>query len=324
MKQPVNKTGIQNQSGISLVELMIAITISLLLLASVLHLFTSSKYTYTVLTGISRLQEGGRISIERMKYNMRLAGYMGCSNLGATTPNNVSGESVFTDIVTIQGSNNVTAGTPGVDPVSSTDTLTLVFAKPSRTEMSMNMPSDTTAIPINGNPDNYQAGDYLLITDCEQADILQATGVSATQISHSSTLSKAYLSNALIMKLESLTYSVMDTGRMDRHGNPVISLFETRLDGAAVETVKGVEDMQITYGVDTDGDSMVEIYQTAAEVADWDEIISLRVALLISTAEGVGNENRSYIFQGTTVTNRGDYRIRREFSTAIALRNRSI
>ena len=50
------------QSGLSLVELMIAITLSLLLIAGVLQIFLSSKQTYSTNNALSRVQESGRFA----------------------------------------------------------------------------------------------------------------------------------------------------------------------------------------------------------------------------------------------------------------------
>lgn len=319
-----HQTQRHRQHGISMVELMVGLTIGLLLLGGLLQLFIGSKSSYTTMTGVSRVQEGGRISIERMKYNLRMAGNIGCSNLNALTPHNVSGNAFFNNITAVQGSDNLTGGTPGTDPVDGTDTLTLTYARPSDTELNGDMTAKTADIPISGNPDKLAANDYLLITDCENGDFLQATGVSTSTISHSVSLTKPYLDNSLVASMQSITYSVIDTGRTDRHGNPVLSLFETPLTGAAVEIVNGVEDLQITYGVDTTGDGAVDVYQTASGVTNWANVVSVRIQLLAATDEDIGSLKRPYTdLQGTLVADPGDFKIRRRFISTVNLRNRS-
>lgn len=312
------------QRGISLVELMVGLTIGLLLLGGLIQLFVGSKSAYTTMTGISRVQEGGRISIERIKYNMRMAGNIGCSNLTALYPNNVTGNAFFNNITAVQGNNNLTGGTPGVDPVDGTDTLTITYARPSDTELNGDMTAKTADIPINGNPDNLAANDYLLITDCENADFLQATGVATTTITHSSALTKPYLDNALVASMQSITYSVIDTGRDDRHGNDVLSLFETPLGGNPVEIVNGVEDLQVTYGEDTSNDGWVDVYVDAATVTNWNNVFSVRIQLLVATDEDIGSVKRPYTdLTGTAVADPGDFKIRRRFTSTVNLRNRS-
>lgn len=75
-----------SQSGFSLVELMIAMTLSLMLLGAVIQVFLSSKLTSELSNDVSRVQENGRFSLEFLARDIRMAGY---SNLPRhrSTPN---------------------------------------------------------------------------------------------------------------------------------------------------------------------------------------------------------------------------------------------
>ena len=63
------------QRGFSLVELMIATTLSLILLGAVIQVFLSSRQTYELSDDLSRIQENGRFSLEFLAQNIRMAGY---------------------------------------------------------------------------------------------------------------------------------------------------------------------------------------------------------------------------------------------------------
>lgn len=65
----------QCQQGFSLVEIMVALVISLFLTAGIIQLFISSQQTYRVTQALSRLQENGRFIIDRMAFDIRMAGY---------------------------------------------------------------------------------------------------------------------------------------------------------------------------------------------------------------------------------------------------------
>ena len=67
------------QRGFSIVELMVAMTISLLLLAGVLSVMYTSRITYDENARIARLQEYARSSVELMLRDLRSAGYHGCA-----------------------------------------------------------------------------------------------------------------------------------------------------------------------------------------------------------------------------------------------------
>ena len=70
----------RHQRGLTLVELMIAMLLGLFLLGGLLQIFISSKQTYRMQEGLSRLQENGRFAIDFMARDIRLAGYKGCSS----------------------------------------------------------------------------------------------------------------------------------------------------------------------------------------------------------------------------------------------------
>src|SRR5215470_18617940 len=65
--------------GFSAVELMVAMTLSLILIAGVLSLVYSSKITYLENERVSRNQEGGRAAFEMILRDVRGAGFQGCA-----------------------------------------------------------------------------------------------------------------------------------------------------------------------------------------------------------------------------------------------------
>ena len=74
------------QRGFTLVELLIALAISLFLLAALVQIMASSTQTYRAHEGVSRIQEGGRFAMEIIGRQIRSAGYHSNSvsqNLGA-------------------------------------------------------------------------------------------------------------------------------------------------------------------------------------------------------------------------------------------------
>lgn len=86
--------------------------------------------------------------------------------------------------------------------------------------------------------------------------------------------------------------------------------------------VQGVENLQILYGIDTDADDITNQYVTADNVGT-DEIISLRIDLLIRSYQPVADSPQKYIYQNTTVIPTDNF-LRKEFSITIKLRNRGV
>jgi len=74
MKSATPKT----QSGLSLVELMVALLISTILLLGVLELFSSSSQTQRSANAVARLQENGRLVMNLIAQEARRTGFNGC------------------------------------------------------------------------------------------------------------------------------------------------------------------------------------------------------------------------------------------------------
>lgn len=63
------------QQGFSLVELMVALTISLVLMAGVGQIYISTKASYNLQNGLGRLQENARSALDILSHNIGQAGY---------------------------------------------------------------------------------------------------------------------------------------------------------------------------------------------------------------------------------------------------------
>ncbi len=94
----------RRNGGFGVVELMVAMAISLLLLGGVVTLFTSSKTTYERVEHLSRIQETGRFALEAMMRDIRSAGYIGCARSSTFTNTlNTPGELAWDFAESIRG-----------------------------------------------------------------------------------------------------------------------------------------------------------------------------------------------------------------------------
>ena len=69
---------------------------------------------------------------------------------------------------------------------------------------------------------------------------------------------------------------------------------------------------------------VVDVYRTADDVTDWNDVISVNVALLVRSIEehGVDTDQRTYTLLDTTVAAPGDRRLREVFTATASIRNR--
>jgi type IV pilus assembly protein PilW len=63
------------QSGLSLVEVLIGMLLGLFLVGGVLQVFASSRQTYRVHDATSRMQESGRMALEVIARDIRMADF---------------------------------------------------------------------------------------------------------------------------------------------------------------------------------------------------------------------------------------------------------
>ena len=86
------------QAGFSLIELMISIPLGLLVLFAVLKIFTANIEGVNLQNSFSRVQEHGRMSMELMVRDIRMADYWGCANEFSLITNNLnSSDSDYVD-----------------------------------------------------------------------------------------------------------------------------------------------------------------------------------------------------------------------------------
>ncbi|MEO5365603.1 MAG: PilW family protein [Magnetococcus sp. WYHC-3] len=113
-----------------------------------------------------------------------------------------------------------------------------------------------------------------------------------------------------------------------RSGEP--ALFRQAGESAPEELVEGVEQLQILYGEDTDGDGRTNRYLAADGAGlDFSRVVSLRLALLVRSPLPAAEPDtgRVYLMGGATATTAlsvvapADGRARQVFSTTIQLRN---
>lgn len=348
----------KTQRGFGLVELMIALTLGLALTGAVLQASLASQRNHRLLEAGTQLQENGRFALRIITQGLRTAGFMGCPNLSHIDVNvlskNPPDDMDFTFGGVVNGIDNV-ARSNDYRAVVGSDVVMFQRAGLPIMRLDGNLTPNNANIQVESNPAGLERGDYVFITDCVSADLFTATTVSNSQnnngngngngtgnntsavtIAHSSAtnisnrLSKIYGKEAMVMGFESVAFFVRQTARQTPRGLPIHSLYvRARSPGSgganpiAQELVEGVEDMQLSYGVDTTDDRAVDVYQTAAQVADWSKVLSVRIRLLLhSTDDGALNTaQRGLVFNEAAVTT-DDGRLRQVYETAVAIRNR--
>lgn len=344
--------------GMTLIELMIAMTIGFFIVGVTFALYFNMRTSFRYQEDFARIQESGRFALERVSRDVRMAGYTGCGSVtdfanvvngGATSPfMNFStpiigyegGASTFPPELLTAGA-IIGPGAPDAIILIGVDTSSELIVQ------GHNPPS----AQINTTQHSIKPGEILLITDCSHAAAFQMTGPTnnnnnASNVVHntgtgapgnctkylgaSCPSAKAYQfkPGASLLKMYSNAYFIAPSSL----GNGRRSLWTMSLTGAAgptaLEVMEGVEDMQITYGQDTNGDFAADKFVTAdvigTSLTEWGKIVSIRLSFLLkSTKSDITSKKQTYEYNGSTKTAM-DKSLFKTFTETITLRNRSV
>jgi len=347
----------RRNSGLTLVELMVAIAISLLLTVAIGGVFLSSKSSFRYQDAMSRVQENARFAMEKLSRDIRMAGFNGCGSL-STVANTVIGGtgSLWLDLTTpVMGYEGGVSAFPTEfsGAVAGTDAIILKGVDPS-TEFAV-ISHNAAAAQIDTTVNTIQAGEILIITDCSQTSIFQMTGptsASKTNVVHNtgtgtpgnctkylgascpaSPTTYTFKPGASLLRMYANGYYIKPSATQINGVSVGNSLWMRSITGqttgapapADVELINGVENMQIEYGVDTDADSSANKYVKADSITAADWVVSVKVSLLLATPatdNNLSSKSQTYTYNGVTTT-ATDRRVRHVYTSVINLRNRT-
>lgn len=344
MKPLLHKQAIQKQEGLSLIELMISITLGLVLMAGVVQMFVSSKSVFTTQQSMSRIQETGRLAIEFLSRDIRMAGFYGCfrpdaaeankrlqndalvidslyGNFGeairgyASKGNLSATEKAYLTSAEIQANTNVlvvrsASPTPRIINAANTDTTLQVFSTQSK---------------ANNCVDGLCENDAAVVSDCFRARAFQVSALSDTSpnlvISHADSWNiasdhTANYSSGEVLPMNTTTYFIA----AGVGGAP--SLWQKLNQKTAVEVLEGVE--KITYKFSTENDAT---YREASLIDDddWSLVNSVRIFVVARSIENNAvPDPQPYVVDGVTTTPVSpDRYMRQVFTATVGLRSRA-
>ncbi len=242
------------QHGLSIVELLVALVISLLVIAGVGQAFVSHKMSFRAQNALSRIQQTGRFAIDYVSKDIHIAGF----------PKLVEQSNAFFDAIIPSGTAQGSAEGGG----NNSDRITLMH------QTDEDCLGNATPVYADGN--QYAKNQY----------------------------------------------------RIDANGDLVCRTFDAA--GGQIDSqvlARGIENMQVLYGIDTDADAIANSYVDANTIANWNLIISVRITFLVNSVETTATSadtNTYVLLDGTPIGPFNDNMRRRIFTTTAVLRNRTI
>jgi type IV pilus assembly protein PilW len=310
-----------NMRGFSLIELMVAVSISIVLMLGVTNIMISTKRAYYVQNDMGLLLENARFAIEFLNNDLRQAGYFGCSG---QTP---------TGVISLAGANN--NGANGSDVIL----LSFVDANQNAFSVVHAPPTLLNASPLQQGETNFTVttrgelyvGDTVIASDCGSSTTYTVNGITDTTVTLNAGLDKTYDNNrqshgAELRRLVTLRYFIATSTNgfsLFRDENPIDDPLNTT---NAEELVEGVENMQIRYGEDTNDDGVIDQYLNSDNVTDMQNVVAIRITLLLNTITERHDrepDTETYALdpESSVYDPPDDYFRRAVFTTTVTLRN---
>ena len=278
--------------GLSLVELMVAITLSLLLILGILSLFNGSKTTFNTNEALARAQENGRFALEVLKRELReTSSHAWCAgrvditvhtNACAEFPNGGDSPLIGWEFASTADGDSYTIPNdldPGNATAGSWSTATgtalhqslngqlvpgsdfFVFRRFEPLPITVNANNGNNLITLGAG--TAEDGDITMITNCSFADLFQqasdgnsldksATGCSATGPGNQTALPWS-TQYGLGAQVFRVQEIAYFVGFDAARGDGMPGLYRLNLsNGVLEELVEGVENLQIRYGYSRD------------------------------------------------------------------------
>lgn len=287
-------------AGFSLVEMMVAIAVSLILMAGVIQLMVGNKQAYRLQEGASRLNENARFAVADISHKLRMGGHWGGvpasfvdTDPGAIVSSNDCTQAGWTAVSNAglggyegAASSPMQTCIPNANYVANSDVVLVRYASadavPTAQATSAPLDSDIfLRVSVGRRGEIVKGADITSLPgDLYDAGDPDADGV----------FNYPYQIFAYFVRPCSAPGTDKVCNTADDVGDGIPTLVRLALNGDELEeedVVEGVEQMQVLYGVNTDGDleGNADRYFTADNVPNWDNVVSVRLSLLVRNPE---------------------------------------
>lgn len=340
------------QQGLSLVELMIAMTLGLLLTLGLTTLFVQNRSHFRQNEDFARMQDSARFALQLISRDLLMAGYWGGVPDGSDIVIDASansGSGLLDANSCGPGPNNIASGWAfdTTNPIEflnqdETSNINTIYSCMAQADLAAN--TDMLAIRrVAGQSTASVAGGATAANLYDNSFYLKANNVVGTVMKTGSGASNHTINNALVPAAAPLDYwrYVVRVYFIQPYtttvGDGIPSLCRYEIDHAATPSMvktclaKGVENLQIQWGIDVGGGGS-QIQHTsnpgpgAGQVGDIADVVSARISLLVRGTEfDVGHTDRKVFGMGDiTVPAANDNFRRRLYETTVHVRNKPL
>ena len=327
----------RNQSGFTLIELMISVVLGLLILASLTSFFVRTSYNRSELERNSQQIENGRYAINALRDDFMLAGFYADVTQPPSTvwntpaacatavgslgwvPNQLNPQMPVPVFTYPGGVGRPTACTP--DYQAGTDVVVVRRFNTEVTPLASVVPAQIY-LQISECATDNPATPYLIDTGANAGNFILRKRDCSTR--------------ADVWRYREQLYYVRSYSMIKADGNPdgIPTLMRVELDAGADNTmplVEGIENLKVDFGIDTSGDTLPDVWKRCdalapCTAADYANVMAVKVYVLSrnidETREYTDDKTYKLGLSGAT-TATGDHFKRHVYSAMVGMPNRS-
>lgn len=299
-----------SQQGFSLIELVLAMALSVLVIGSAVQLLVGSQRSYQLLLQQARMQETARLALSYMASDIRQSSDIGCKLQSIPVANlvHLSATNFFSSEHWLLGWDNVNDFDD--DVIDGTDVLELRQLLPEKSRYLINHSGDATTTDLSltaGATLEKNQVMALVDSDCSNMAIFQATEVSqngvhiaatGTNCSHvlrghfdcnqlaNADANSRYSADAQLYPLVHFAYAIHPPSANSLSDGT--SLWRINYGANNQELVEGVDDLQLRYGLDTSNpaDGVIDRYLDAEQIhsaanLSFAQVIAVEISLTV-------------------------------------------
>ena len=267
--------------GFSLIELMVALVISLLVLVATVSFYLMTRSTYTTIDDSSNLEERGQFALGVITRALRQTAF---------SPPNTSGGGM---IQLAQSDPPMISGVDGCDNPADVESLSqTVPASCKNTMVDKNNDALEVRFFGSGTAANPTVPDNSMV-DCSGQGVASPTSIDLAA-------SQRGLSIFFVQTDSTGSYLACKFRQRDSTGAATTTF-------ATQQLVPGVESLQFLYGVSVDGDAVPDVFKRATDMSttDWQNVYAVKVALVVradNASADVGSGAQKFTLFGKQYT----------------------
>lgn len=288
MSIQMTRISFYRQRGVSLVELMIAMTLALVLSAAVITVFANNRHAYNQGENVQRMQDDARHALREITFDLSMAGHYGDLLIPAS--------------VTPDGA--LTLSTD-CGPVAAPEWMYQTMQPGTDQFLSVVALDNATPATAAANFSCITGGEFLTGTDV--VSIKRVAGNRATTLNNGQVYLRTNGTVGLLYK-EPLVgaptipvsapnsaweyrpsiYFIRNYANNPGDGIPTLCKKVLRGVNPGMTTeclATGIEDLQVEYGIDTTADGFANVYMPNPTLANMQSVVSARVSLLARTID---------------------------------------